>query len=241
MRQGTLYGVGVGPGDPELVTVKGARLISECPHLFAPKARMKSTSVALEIARPYLAENTKVHELVFPMITDKALLEKNWADCARQIADALGQGQDACFITLGDPFLYSTYIYLLRALQKIAPDAPVVTAPGITAFCHASALTRFAVGEGKKPVTIVPTSDDMEQVRRAVRAEGSVVLMKIGKRLQQILETLEDMGVIDDAVFVSNAGMENQRIETDLRKLKNADEKTGYLSIILLNTGGSGK
>lgn len=237
MTIGTFYGIGVGPGDPELLTLKAASVLSRCRHVFVPKAKMSADSVALEIARRHLGKDASVHELLFPMLTDREELSRHWADAAAQIAPVLSAGEDACFLTLGDTLLYSTYIYLLRELKRQLPDVNVVTIPGITSFSAAAALTQFPIGEGKTPVTIVPTADDLEPVRRAIQTGGTLVLMKIGDRLQQILGLLEETGVIDRAVFVARAGQEGQQIETDLRKLKQADAKAGYLSIILVHAG----
>ncbi|MDH5510986.1 MAG: precorrin-2 C(20)-methyltransferase [Nitrospinota bacterium] len=237
-NSGTLYGIGVGPGDPELVTVKAANLLGRVGRVFAPKARIKAESVALKIIESYVGKEAQVTELVFPMVADQAELELKWDESATVIAECLKSGEDACFITLGDPLLYSTYIYLLRALRKIMPEARVVTVPGITAISSVAALTSFPIGEGREQVTIVPAADDLAQVRRAVEAGGTVALMKIGKRLGPVLDLLERMDAIDDAVFVSNSGMENQRVETDLRKLKGETEETGYLSTILLHSNG---
>ena len=146
-------------------------------------------------------------------------------------------GEDACFLTLGDPLLYSTYIYLLRELKAVLPGAKVVTVPGVTAFSAAAALTDFPVGEQKEPVTVIPTADDPEDVRRALAGRGTVILMKVGKRLKDILHLLEEAGLMERSVFVSHAGMENERIETDLRRLRAEDPEAGYLSIILVHAG----
>lgn len=235
MILGTLYGIGVGPGDPELITVKGANLLSRCGHVFVPKARTAADSVALAIARQYLKTDARVYELVFPMTADKDELASRWSDSAAQVVEVLKTGEDACFLTLGDPLLYSTYIYLLRHLREQAPEARTVTIPGITAFSAAAAITEFAVGEGKEPVTIVPTADDLTDVRRAIERGGTIVLMKIGKRLSDILGVMEEAGVIDSSVFVSHVGMPEQRVETDLRTLKIDNPEVGYLSIILIH------
>lgn len=237
MTAGTLYGIGVGPGDPELMTVKGARLLSECKNLFTPKARIKSESLALRIVERYVPKDANVVELLFPMVTDKEELTRKWDESARVIADVLEKGEDGCFITIGDSLLYSTYIYLVRSLRKIMPDAKVITIPGITAFSAVASLTNYPVGEGKKPVTIIPTADDLTAVENAVDGGGTVILMKIGKRLSGILEILETRGVIDNAVFVANAGSDGERIETDLRKLKSENAETGYLATIIVDTG----
>ncbi|MGK7344448.1 MAG: precorrin-2 C(20)-methyltransferase [Candidatus Nitrospinota bacterium M3_3B_026] len=234
---GALYGIGVGPGDPGLITVTGAELISKISKIFVPIARIKAESLALDIARRYVSDDAEIVELVFPMVTDKAELSRRWDESARTIADALSTGEDACFVTLGDPLLYSTYIYLLRALKKALPGARVVTIPGVTAFNAVAALTSFPVGEGKEPVTIIPAADDLGAAREAIERGGTVVLMKVGKRLQRIIDLLEELGVQENAVFVSNAGMEDQRVETDLSRLRGETEQTGYMSTILVHAG----
>lgn len=236
MNAGTLYGIGVGPGDPELITMKGARLLAEAKHVFVPKARIKEDSLALEIASRHIG-SAAVHELVFPMITDKAELARKWDEAAQAVAEVLAKGEDACFVTLGDPMLYSTYIYLIRALLKALPTARIQTAPGVTAFSAVAALTNQPVGEGKEPVTIIPAADDLDSIRKAVNGEGTVVLMKVGKRLNGILDILEEAGVIDNAVFAAYAGQAGERVETNLRSLRDSNPETGYLSTIIVHTG----
>lgn len=237
MNSGTLYGIGIGPGDPELITLKGTRLISACRNLFVPKARTASESVALAIARPLVGPDARIEELVFPMTADREELAEKWDAAAARIAEVLTAGDDACFLTLGDPLLYSTYIYLLRALRSRLPDLKAVTIPGITAFGAAAALAEFPVGEGREPVTIVPAADDLTDVRRALTQGGTVVLMKIGKRLRELLDLLDGEGFLERSVFVSHVGMEAERIETDLRRLKAEGPEAGYLSIILVHAG----
>jgi precorrin-2/cobalt-factor-2 C20-methyltransferase len=234
MTLGTLYGIGIGPGDPELITVKGANLLRRSRHVFVPKAPAAAESLALSIARRHVPAEAALHELVFPMTTDSRELQERWRESARQVAAVLRGGEDACFLTLGDPFLYSTYIYLLRALRQEAPEARVVTVPGVTAFSAAAALAGFPVGEGKKPVTIVPTSDNPEQLRRAIAGGGTVVLMKVGRRLRGILQVLEDCGVIERSVLVSRVGLPEERLETDLRRLKDSGTEAEYLAVILV-------
>ena len=235
MTLGTLYGIGIGPGDPELITVKGANLLQHSRHVFVPKARTATDSLAWSIAGRHAHPAAVVHELVFPMTTDGAELEQRWRESARQVAAVLRSGADACFLTLGDPLLYSTYIYLVRALRQELSGVRVVTVPGVMAFSAAAALAGFPVGEGRKPVTIVPASEDLEQVRRALAGSGTVVLMKIGKRLGEVLKLLEESGVLERSVLVSRAGLPEERIETDLRKLKASGTEAEYLAVILVH------
>ena len=240
MALGTLYGIGIGPGDPDLITVKGARIISQCGHVFVPKARKSAESVARSIAEKHISPSAKIHEIVFPMTQDRATLMEHWRNSARQVAEVLQSGADACFLTLGDALLYSTYIYLIRSLKQILPAASIVTVPGVTAFSAAAALTNRPIGEGKRLVTVVPTADELRDVRRALEAGGTVVLMKIANRLDAIIALLEEKGVIDRSILVSRAGMEGQRIEADLRLLRGQDETLGYLSIIIVNVDEEG-
>ncbi|MGC8906305.1 MAG: precorrin-2 C(20)-methyltransferase [Desulfomonilaceae bacterium] len=234
MKRGTLYGIGVGPGDPDLITLKGARVLATCPHVFAPKSKEDSQSLALRIARPHIHSETRIHELLFPMTSDKDELEERWGSAAKEILDVLDAGQDACFLTLGDVFLYSTYIYLLRMLRQLQPAVNVVTIPGITAFSAAAAAAECPLGEGKESVTIVPTADDLNEVTRAVHKGDAVVLMKIGKRLDRVLEVLESEDATDRSVFVSKVGLKDEAVVRDLRLLRSPEADRGYLSVILV-------
>jgi precorrin-2/cobalt-factor-2 C20-methyltransferase len=232
---GTLYGIGVGPGDPGLMTVKGASILGRCRHIFVPKADFAAESLVLSIAKEYMAGDHSVRELVFPMTNEVAELKQSWSDSAHEIIALLSKGEDACFLTLGDPMFYSTYIYLLRELRSSLPELEIVTVPGVTAFSAAAALTEFAVGKAKEQVTVIPTADDLENVRQALQSEGTVVLMKIGARLPEVLRVIEESGAMERSIFVAHAGMSTQRVETDLRALKEAGGKAGYMSIILVS------
>jgi precorrin-2/cobalt-factor-2 C20-methyltransferase len=231
---GTLYGIGVGPGDPEWMTVKAVRVLSTCRHVCVPKSALTADSVALEIARNYLRPDAVVHEQAYPMTADPNVLQEHWRRAAGEVREILARGEDCCFLTLGDALLYSTYIYLLRELQALEPGVKVVTVPGVTAFSAAAALTNQPLGEGKQLLTIVPASDDLEQFAAALDRGGTVVLMKVGRRLARVLDELEARGLLDQAIFVSRAGLPQQRVETDVRRLRGLPDEAGYLSILIV-------
>ncbi len=235
MTSGTLYGIGVGPGDPEWITVKASRILAECRCVYAPRSAAAAEGVALGIARRWLRPDAVVHELDFPMTAAEAVLHESWQAAARQVRETLSAGEDCCFLTLGDPLLYSTYVYLLRELRALEPGVRIVTVPGIPAMSAAAALTNFPIGQGKELVTIVPAADDLDQFRAALERGGTVVLMKIGRRLQNVLDELDRLGLTDRAVLVSRAGMAQERIETDLGRLRDAPEEMGYLSVLLVH------
>ena len=233
---GRFYGLGIGPGDPKLVTVRAAEILGLCPNLFVPKSRESRDSLALEIVKPYTTARTVVRELVFPMTKDPGKLETSWRKSAREVVDVLQRGEDACFITLGDALLYSTYIYLARAIRAALPGVEIETVPGVTSFSAAAALTSFPVGEGADRIAILPVSDNVDQLRPVLEQFETVVLMKVAKNLPRIIDLLADLGLTDNAVFVAKAGQEHERIETDLLKLRGEGDKVGYLATILVNT-----
>jgi precorrin-2/cobalt-factor-2 C20-methyltransferase len=239
-KKGTLFGIGIGPGDPELVTVKGARLLGSCRHVVVPKAAEASESVALRIIQPHLKPATQIHELVFPMVVNPAELMAKWNESASYVAALLNKGEDVCFPTLGDTFLYSTYIYLVQALLASDPTTRIETVPGVTAFSAVAARMCFPVGKGKHPVTIVPSADDFATLDAALKTNGTVVIMKVGKRLDAILDKLEEHNVLEKSVFAAHVGMADEHLETDLKKLRGTGDKTGYLSIILVDTSRDG-
>ncbi len=240
LSQATLYGIGVGPGDPEWITVQAVRILSQCRHVCVPKSDAAAESLALDIARRYLRSDAVIHEQAYPMTNDAEVLHRHWRQAALEIHAILSQGEDCCFLTLGDALLYSTYIYLIRELAAIDPSVRVVTVPGVTSFSAAAALANRPLGESKQLVTIVPASDDLDRFAAALDRGGTVVLMKVGKRLRRVLDVLEARGLLDHTVFVARAGMAGQRVETDVRRLRDAGEDAGYLSVLLVQAGDQG-
>ncbi len=238
---GTLYGIGVGPGDPDLITVKGARILGMVKRVFAPKSWTRGPSLALEIARNHIHNRAQIHEIEFPIHGNEVELKQRWSDQARMVAGYLRQGEDCCYITLGDTSLYSTFIYLAQAMEEVAPEVPILSVPGITAFSAVAAAAEFPVGQGKSQVTILPSADDLGALKEALKHDGELVIMKVGRRLRAILELLDDTGHIDNAVFFSRVGLDGARMETDLRRLLSEGSQTGGLSTILVSLSGSWK
>src|SRR5208337_4276864 len=228
MKIGVLFGIGVGPGDPELMTVKGARVLERCRHVFVPKARRENESIALSIAGRYLKADSRIYELVFPMSADSGELSRHWEEAARSVAEVVGMGEDACFLTLGDPLLYSTYIYLVRSLRKQLPGLEVVTVPGITAFSAAASLAEFPIGEARQRVVIIPASDDLDLIGKALAGGGTVILMKLGRRLNKVVDVIEQAGFLSGTVYVARAGLDGQEVEVDMRKLRQQKQEADY-------------
>jgi precorrin-2/cobalt-factor-2 C20-methyltransferase len=226
---GVFYGVGVGPGDPELLTLKAVNVIREADVIIAPKTEKKEDSTALSIARPYLQDNVTVLELVFPMVNDTQILTEAWEYNKNAILDLLKEGKKVVFLTLGDPMFYSTYIYVFNLLKDCG--YPVETVPGITAFCAIGSKMGYPLVEGNNVLSVVPCTIEEERLDEVLKTSDNLVLMKVYKNYTQILEKLEKYGLMENAIMVSKCGLED---ETVVHDLKDAGlQKVNYLSTIL--------
>lgn len=228
---GTLYGVGVGPGDPELITVKAFRLMKECPVIAYPKKRMGGKSYALEIAEMYV--NTQEKEmlgLVFPMTRDKAALEKEWNRTVSRCWDHLKEGRDIAFVTEGDPNLYSTFIHMARLMQELHPEAPVRSVPGISSVLGAAARLELPLADGDEQVAIVPATADRAAMKKAIREHDAVVFIKVAKVLDMMIDILEELDLADHASVVTKVTSPQELVWRNVRELKG--QELEYLTLM---------
>ncbi len=237
-RLGTLCGIGIGPGDPDLITIKGAKLLADAGYVIVPKGGKRGRSLALEIVKPHLPIAAKIREITFPMSEDDEAKKQSWEGAAREALSILSLSQIVCFPTLGDPSIYSTFIYLVRAIREIEPGVDVVTVPGINSFSAAAAKAGFILAEDKEALTIIPAKGDLSDLKRALRVGGKIVIMKIGRALSSVISLLEEYEALEDSVFISHLGLEDERIVKDLSLLKAGNDEAGYLSIILTQSKG---
>ncbi|OGW78077.1 MAG: precorrin-2 C(20)-methyltransferase [Omnitrophica bacterium RIFCSPLOWO2_02_FULL_45_16] len=231
---GRLYGVGIGPGDPKLLTLKAKDALEKADIIFAPKGTDEGISVARRIIEQVIEGKKTYSELTFPMTKDKAVLKKYWKKAGRRIAGELKKGKEAAFVTLGDPFIYSTYIYLLKILKQDFPNIDVETIPGISAFNAAASRAGFSLLEGKEKMAVLPVSETLEGIEEALKDFDTVVLMKVGTKLQKVIHLLKQKGLAQNAVLVSRAGHPNEKIIRNIASIK--DKELGYLSVILVKS-----
>lgn len=231
---GTFYGVGVGPGDPELLTLKAVRLLQNSPRIYVPRSRLSTQNYVAEVVNHYASDICEITAVNFSLAENGEQRQAHWQQTAQEIAVRLNKGQDVVFVTLGDPLLYSTYIYLIRALQDEMAEATIETVPGISAFCFSAALTNTPLGEGLKPLTVMPSANDIEQIKQLISQGHTVVLMKIGRHLNSIIAAIDEVNAIERSVFVSRAGLPEQRIELDLNQLRDAPRGAGNLAVIVV-------
>ena len=230
--EGKFYGVGVGPGDSELLTVKAVNAIKNADVIIAPKTEKKDGSVALTIAEPYIS-NAEIVYQTFPMVKhfeeSKEIFEQN----TNQILDFLRAGKNVAFLTLGDPMFFSTYIYIYRLLKK--SGANIETIPGIPAFLAIASHIGRAAAYGNDIITIIPATAQKEKIVDALRVSDSAVLMKVYKNFAEIVDTLDAENMAENAVLISRYGLDDEKVFDDIRAHK--DDKLNYLSTILTRRG----
>ncbi|MFQ5465246.1 MAG: precorrin-2 C(20)-methyltransferase [Thermodesulfobacteriota bacterium] len=234
------YGVGVGPGDPELITLKAVRVLERVDVLAVPRSPGSSGSTALDIVRGAVdIEGKALLDILMPMTRDGAELRRARARAADRIAASLAEGLDVAFITLGDPMLYSTFTYLVPLVTALAPGVEVTPVAGVTSISAAAAASHRPLAEADERVVIIPAAYDMDEVRRALEGFDTVVLMKVNKLMDSIAGLIDEMGLSDGAVFASRVGWDGRELVTsDIRSVRG--EKLDYFSTLIVRRGAKG-
>jgi precorrin-2/cobalt-factor-2 C20-methyltransferase len=230
-KKGTFYGIGVGPGDPELLTIKAVHALKAVDVLIAPKTEKKEESLALSIAKPYLDEKVDIIYQTFPMVKDFARHTEVWEENEQEILNLLKSGKNVAFLTLGDPMFYSTYIYIFERLQK--KQVNICTIPGVPAFNGIAGAIGQPVVSGDDILAVIPATAHPERIRKALQAADDFVIMKVYKNFPEITKLLEQHHLLDHAVLVSRIGLDGERIIQDVSAHKN--DKINYLSTILVH------
>ncbi len=233
-RYGTLYGIGVGPGDPELITLKAVNTLKKVAVVFAAASTKNDFSLAQRIAAPHLREGVDIVRLEFPMTRDQQVLDKAWRANADAVIGVLAQGRDAAFLTLGDPMTYSTFGYLLRTLHGLLAEIPVRVIPGVTSYQAAAAHTGRVLAESGESLTVLSGVAPEEELEAALKAADSAVILKAYKTMPVIRRVLTRLGLAESAVFVTRLGHEGEEVITGL---DNIPEKPSYFSLLLVRKG----
>lgn len=227
---GKFYGVGVGPGDPRLLTLQAVDVLQAADIVAIPKSKLDRESVAWDIAKVHCPSKVRLVELEMPMTADKQILATAWQAGAQTLLAELKQGKSVAFITLGDPSLYSTYSYLLNILQEELPQECIVTVPGITAMAAAAARINMPLATGDEPLLILPSTEDVGEYLDF----PNLVLMKVSRRLPEILTLLEERG--RKAVLLTRLGQAGEKIRWEPKPQDFTSDKIDYLSILLVKT-----
>jgi precorrin-2/cobalt-factor-2 C20-methyltransferase len=229
----TIYAVGVGPGDPELLTRKAERILRSVDVILAPVSNPADASVALGTIREFIDESRQeiiVHQ--FPMTSDKSRLIPAWQEAAALIAGHAQAGRSVAFITIGDPLFYSTFIYLLRLFREQWPQLPVEIVPGISSINAAAAEAALPLVEADEKMVVIPATAGIEQIEAALATYDTVVLLKVKPLFAQILELLRATGREQSTVFVERVGSSRQKVLTDFSEI--AAHSPDYLSLMII-------
>lgn len=236
---GTLYGLGVGPGDPKLLTLRAVEILQAVDVVFAACSPKNDYSLAFTIARDHLPAGLEVRQLDFPMTKDMTLKEMAWQRNAEQVLSELRQGRDAAFLTLGDPLTYSTYGYLAQTIMALAPQTNIETVPGITAYNAAAARLNLPLVEDRQSFSVVSGVSDTQEISRLAASNDTVVILKTYKNYDAILDAIGPMNNGRRAYTVCSCGLDGEVVAADAESLRGS--AVPYLSLMIVKSNPKGK
>ena len=228
----SFYGIGVGPGDSELLTIKAVNTIKKLDILYAPQAHKGGRSVAENITAPYLPANLKIKRRHFPMTNDWEKKIKSWQEIAEEIAKDVKNDNNVGFLTLGDPSVYSTFSYIA---EMLAERIDIQTIAGISSFSQIAASLSVPLMLDEESLEILPATADITQLEKAIDLNDNVVIMKIATRFAQVYKILEQRDLLSKTIVVENASMEKQKKQRLIDYSVN--DKLPYFSTALLKKG----
>jgi precorrin-2/cobalt-factor-2 C20-methyltransferase len=229
----TIYAVGVGPGDPELVTRKAERIIRAADVVCAPTGAEDAASYALSIVEEFIDHaRQEIVSQVFPMMKKGAELEAAWQEAAAQVLERVDAGKDVVFITIGDPCLYSTFLYLYRIFRERRPDVPVEIVPGISSINAAAAVAGLPLGIANDRIAILPATYEDAELRKTLTEFDTVVLMKVSRVFDRVYGLLTELGLDKNGAFVRRVGSDREEVVFDLASL--VGKELDYLSMLIV-------
>ena len=235
----SLIGIGVGPGDPDLLTVKAVKAIQNADIIMCPASNEDRPSIALSVVSSIIDEskNQKIIKLIFPMTKDKDILEQTWKRNAKIMAETVLTGKNVVYLTVGDPFLYSTWIYMHKDLKENYPDMDISVIPGIVSIFTFAAKVGVSVAEGAEKVAIIPSCYDLSSVKEIAKHSESMIFLKDGRYFDQVIKVLKESGFPDDSIFAigQDLGTENEIIrKMTLGEVNDGTLTTKYFSILVV-------
>ena len=239
-----LFCVGCGPGDPELLTIRALNLIKEADVIFVPTSKLNKPSIALSIVEKHLKKTTEIINLVFPMIKDRDSLKEYWKKNAFEIAQKVRSGKKTVYLTVGDPALYSTWIYIHRELKRDYQDIEIEIIPGITSIFAFAAEAKISLVEGDENLSIVPACYDLNKVKNTVKSSDTIVFLKDGRYFDNVIEMLSDTGFSDDSKIAIAQDVTTEENILEIKSLKDIKGKkqpsSKYFSIMVVKRNDRG-
>ena len=230
-KTGILYGIGVGPGDPDLITMKAVKILRQVDIVFAAASTKNDHSLAVNIAREHIPDRAPVVRLKFPMTRDKSETRKAWKAHSQTIIAELEKGRNVAFLTLGDSMTYSTFGYILKYVQTIAPHLEVRTVPGITSYQAAAARLNTPLVEGEESLMVVSGAQGGHRLRELHGKPENVVFLKAYRNVTDIKAAIDETGNYPCCVGVKSCGHPDEEIINDIEEL--GRRKPDYWTLIL--------
>lgn len=225
------YGIGTGPGDSSLVTVKAVNTLKNLDILYTPESKRGGESLALSIVDEYLPESLEIKSRHFPMNFNGTEKIQVWNSVSGEIVEDVKKGKNVGFVTLGDPMIYSTYVYVMERLME---HIEVETIPGISSFSNIASNQNFPLVMDTDPLIVIPCTMEEDKIDEALEKYDCLVLMKVYKKINMVIDKLKKHDLIDHAILVSNSSQDKEEVFTNLRD-EHIDEKISYFSTILVN------
>lgn len=228
------YGIGVGPGDPKLLTLKAVETIQELDVIISPISEKKKESIAFNIAKEHVPADIESVELLFPMVDDKESLVAAWKHNAEVVASLVAEGKNVGFLTLGDPSVYSTYMYLVPYVKAAGVD--VETIPGITSFCAVAADQNIPLAEWEEEICIIPLKHESDSLERALDQFSNVVVMKPSHDVPRLAKALRERGLESSFRLITKCTTESANVIKDIEVLE--EGTVPYLSTMIVKKNG---
>ena len=232
MNIGTLYGISVGTGDPELITVKGLRLLQEVKIVAFPAGINQKPGIAEQIIAQWLQPEQITISLDFPYTKDETVLEKAWRQATAKVWQYLKQGIDVAFACEGDVSFYSTFTYLAQTIQKIDREVPILTVPGICSPAAAASDLGIPLTVGNQRLTVLPAIYSWQELEQALASSDVVVLMKVSSVYQKVWQILQRHGLLESSSLVERATFSDRKIYTNLQDYPQL--QLSYFSILII-------
>lgn len=207
-----LIAVGCGPGDPDLLTVKAVKAIQNADIIMCPTSKEGKPSIAFSVISSILdkTKNQEIVNLVFPMTKDKKTLESTWEKNSKILAEGVLAGKNVVYITIGDPYLYSTWIYLHREISKNYPEIKITVIPGIVSMFTFASKVGISLAEGAEKFSVIPSCYDLSQVKEIAKNSDTMVFLKDGRYFDQVVELLKESGFSDDSIFAIGQDLDTE-------------------------------
>jgi len=240
VKIGTLYGISVGPGDPELITVKGLRALQKARVVAFPAGLQGKSGIAHQIVAPWLSPHQLQLAINFPYVQDMAVLEAAWQLGAQEVWRYLEQGEDVAFVCEGDVSFYSTFSYLAQTLQQMHPTKSLVQAiPGVCSPMAAASVLGLPLTIRTEKLVVLPAIYQVGELEAVLDWADVVVLMKVSSVYGQVWQVLRDRNLLENSYVIERATLPNMKVYNDLRDRPNL--QLPYFSLLIVQRVRSSK